>query len=265
MMPSRLLRAAMFVAVSSSLACTATVGTDDADSIGENALELVCSDQVFAVVRQGNENRFGLDRLSDGQPARAVALNPAIPVNQVCNQVQNDVRNRGLSAECNTRCADATKVVAASGVRGFQGEDAARLAAMNALVDDLNAILGNGAGAADQGGDDDEQDDDGQAAQCNAKELQVIVQGKEQRFGFDGRQVALNPAIPMQNICNDFGQDQLCRAACDAARTRAIATGVKGISGNLDVANLRRMGELADEFNRVNGNTSNFAANAIFK
>jgi hypothetical protein len=249
------LRTALLAALASAVGCTAAVGddgtpSDDGRQVPRSALALSCTTRIITVVQQGNENRFRLD-------ASAVALNPAIPVNQVCNQVRNDVRNRGLDPECGARCTDAEELAQSSGIRGFQGVDAARLQSMRELADDLNGILGNETsfGGADTGAGDGDDDAD-VPVQCNAKELQVIVQGKEQRFGFDNRQVALNPAIPMQNICNALQGS--CRTVCDAAREDAIATGVKGTSGDIDLANLQRMGKLADDFNRRNGKASNF-------
>jgi hypothetical protein len=96
---------------------------------------------------------------------------------------------------------------------------------------------------------------------CNGKALQVIVKGKEHRFGFDNRQVALNPAIPMQNICQGVAAG--CRATCDAAKAAAEATGVRGFSGDPNPTRLRLMGRLADTFNRALGITTNFEASPI--
>ncbi|KAJ3126618.1 hypothetical protein HK098_007373, partial [Nowakowskiella sp. JEL0407] len=82
---------------------------------------------------------------------------------------------------------------------------------------------------------------------CNAKKVEVVVVGNEQRFGFDGQQVALNPIIPIDRICNSFAQDAECKSRCEAAKAVAAATGVKGNSqGQGDLAAMQK---LADDFN----------------
>ena len=121
------------------------------------------------------------------------------------------------------------------------------------LADDFNFALGLSTNFGDLGADEGE---DLGPVQCNAKLLQVLIKGKEHRFGFDGRQVALNPAIPIQNICQRVSAG--CQATCATATAAAVATGIKGFSGNPDPAKLRLMGVLADSFNAALGNSSNF-------
>ena len=68
----------------------------------------------------------------------------------------------------------------------------------------------------------------GLAAVCKAKPLEVIVKGRENRFGLDGQQVALNPGIPMERICKQVGSG--CTQICNTARAEAEATGIKRAS-----------------------------------
>lgn len=94
---------------------------------------------------------------------------------------------------------------------------------------------------------------------CNAKPLEVIITGRENRFGLDGQQVALNPAIPMDRICNAVSKD--CTQTCKAAAAAAVATGVKDFQDtDTDPVKLFKMGELADNFNASLGIETNFKA-----
>lgn len=54
-----------------------------------------------------------------------------------------------------------------------------------------------------------------------------------------------------------------CSATCASAQQAAVATGIKGFSGNDDAAKLRQMGQLADTFNKALGNQSDFADKPI--
>ena len=204
-----------------------------------------CNGKALEVIVQGREHRFGFD-------GRQVALNPAIPMQNIC---------QGVSAGCSATCNAAKAAAEATGVKGFTGDlDLAKLRLMGVLADTFNAAIGiitkfrevGGGGGGGGGG----------AVACNAKLLQVLVKGREHRFGFDGRQVALNPAIPMQNICQQVSSG--CTATCNAAKASAEATGIKGFTGTLDAAKLRQMGTLADTFNAAVGNRSTFEAGAIF-
>ncbi|KAJ3270696.1 hypothetical protein HDV01_007520 [Terramyces sp. JEL0728] len=85
---------------------------------------------------------------------------------------------------------------------------------------------------------------------CNADTLQVITQGRENRFGLDGQQVALNPAIPIQRICQKV--DPSCAQKCQQATDAAVATGVKGFQ-DTDPAKLAAMQKLAADFNAALG------------
>jgi hypothetical protein len=222
---------------------------DDEEVEGEAALGGAnqCNAKPLEVIVRGRENRFGLD-------GQQVALNPSIPIERICNQV---------AASCKATCATAKTQAEATGIRGFQDSDPARLRQMGELADNFNAALGlstnfkalgnaaAGAGAGAGGG----------AVQCNAKVLQVVVRGREHRFGFDGREVALNPAIPMENICQQVSSG--CRTTCTTAKAEAEATGIRGFSGADDAVKLRQMGQLADRFNSALGNTSNFRNNPI--
>lgn len=235
-----------------AMGCTAETDGLDEEANTEDALDganAQCNAKPLEVITRGRENRFGLD-------GQQVALNPGIPMQRICQQV---------SAGCRQTCETAKTQAEATGIKGFQDTDPVKLHQMGVLADTFNAALGlqtnfkalgtaapagnNGAGAG------------GAPVQCNAKVLQVLVKGREHRFGFDGRQVALNPAIPMQNICQQVSSG--CRTTCDAAKAEAEATGIKGFSGDDDAAKLRQMGQLSDKFNARLGNISNFAANPI--
>jgi hypothetical protein len=201
-----------------------------------------CQAPALEVIVKGRENRFGLD-------GQQVALNPSIPIDRICKRV---------AGSCKQACADAKARAEATGIRGFQDADPVKLHLMGVLADDFNAALGLTTHFADLGSAT--PPDPAQQA-CNAKLLQVLVKGKEHRFGFDGRQVALNPAIPIQNICQQVAQT--CKSRCAAAQSLAVATGIKGFSGNEDPALLRKMGALADSFNLALGNPTNFQSGPI--
>ncbi|KAJ3178842.1 hypothetical protein HDU85_005035 [Gaertneriomyces sp. JEL0708] len=92
------------------------------------------------------------------------------------------------------------------------------------------------------------------AAQCNYQEMEVSEQGSERRFGKGGQQVALNPAIVAQQICDQGRGDNNadCQAKCTEATAAIVASGVRG-GGDLKV-----MGKAADDFNRALGKNTNF-------
>ena len=90
---------------------------------------------------------------------------------------------------------------------------------------------------------------------------EVIVQGREHRFGFNNQQVALNPAIPIQDICQKVTAS--CSTSCASAGAAAAATGVRGFSGADNATQLRQMGELADHFNAALGNSTDFTDHPI--
>jgi hypothetical protein len=223
-------------------AATGCFGAPDSDASLE-ANE--CNATPLEVIVKGRENRFGLN-------GQQVALNPAIPIDRICQRVADS---------CKADCATAKQEAVSSGVTGFQDSDPVRLRQMGILADTFNATFGIDTSFGDLGADAPGGGGGG-AVQCNAKALQVIVQGREHRFGFDNRQVALNPAIPMQNICQRVSAG--CTTTCNAAKAAAEATGIKGFTGDLDVAKLRLMGRLADGFNAALGNRSAFEQNAIF-
>jgi hypothetical protein len=228
-----------------ALVCTLAAGClaapDTDPSLGDPTLTgaNACNAPALEVIVKGRENRFGLD-------GQQVALNAGIPIDRICN-------NR-VKAECKARCLQAKEEALATGVTGFQDSDPVRLRQMGILADNFNATFDIDTNFGELGADDP---DDGGAVVCNAKPLEVIVQGKEHRFGFDGRQVALNPSIPMQNICQ--GVNASCAGTCAAAKATAEATGIKGFSGDFDLAKLRLMGQLADAFNAALGITTDFA------
>jgi hypothetical protein len=212
----------------------------------------VCNAVALEVIVKGRENRFGLD-------GQQVALNADIPIERICQRVVND---------CKQRCADARAKVAASGVRGFQDADPVKLNKMGVVADEFNAALGLTTRFRDLGSATPPPPPPpggggggGGAVACNAKKLEVSFRGKEHRFGFDNRQVALNPAIPMQNICQQVASG--CQTTCNTAKAAAEATGIKGFSGDDDPVKLRQMGELADAFNKALGNTTNFTQNPL--
>jgi hypothetical protein len=238
------------VAVTLSLSTTLALGGCGApEETGDDTVEvssLNCGAPNLEVITVGRENRFGLD-------GQQVALDPGIPTDRICN-------NRLKNAACKSTCQIARAQAIATGVKGFQDTDPVRLRQMGQLADTFNAALGNRTNFRALGADSLSAGP--QAAQCNAKVLQVVVQGKEHRFGFDGRQVALNPQIPMDNICQPLAGS--CKAVCTAAEQAAVATGVKGFSGADNAVQLRQMGVLADTFNAAMGHTSNFANAPIF-
>jgi hypothetical protein len=201
----------------------------------------VCKATALQVIVQGRENRFGLN-------GQQVALNPAIPIDRICNSVVNNTN-------CKTICASAKATVVASGITGFQDADPVRLHQMGVVADKFNKSFGIVSHFSDLGSEVLDP------ADCGAKQLQVVVRAKEHRFGFDGAQVALNPQIPMDNICQKLSGS--CKAACSAAEATAVATGVKGFSGADNAAALKLMGQLADKFNADMGSTSNFTNNPI--
>lgn len=123
----------------------------------------------------------------------------------------------------------------------------ARITCLGATGAGAGAGAGVGAGAS--------------AQNCNAKTLEVIVQGQEHRFGFDGRQVALGIQIPIQNICQQV--DASCADTC--AQAAQAAEGVRGFSGPPNPAQLKAMGEAADAFNAALGNPTNFATDPIIQ
>ncbi|KAJ3310222.1 hypothetical protein HDV04_005161 [Boothiomyces sp. JEL0838] len=88
------------------------------------------------------------------------------------------------------------------------------------------------------------------AGGCNAEPLQVISQGRENRFGLGGQQVALNPAIPIQRICQKV--NPACSQICTDATNAAVATGVKGFQDS-DPAKLAQMVKVANDFNAALG------------
>jgi hypothetical protein len=245
--------ASLIFAFVPAMGCTAS--TDEVDDgadaewalAGENAQ---CNAKPLEVIVKGRENRFGID-------GQQVALNAAIPIDRICQQV---------ATSCRQTCTTAKAEAVATGIRGFQDTDPVKLRQMGELADNFNAALGLETNFKALGGDaagDDEgaEAGGGAAVQCNAKVLQVLVKGQEHRFGFDGRQVALNAAIPMQNICERVSSG--CRATCDAAKAAAQATGIRGFTGPTDAAKLGQMGQLADTFNAALGNQTDFKSNAI--
>ncbi|KAJ3098244.1 hypothetical protein HDU97_004166 [Phlyctochytrium planicorne] len=222
-----------------------------------------CNFQTLEVISTGRENRFGLG-------GQQVALNPAIPTQRICD--------RASQGTCKDACTAAKAAVDASGVKGISSDNAAevaqRLSEMAKVADQFNAALGNksnfvakftGAGAAGAGGAGAAKGGKkggkkggnvgggggGAAAggSCNFKKLQAIKQGVENRFGFDGRQVALNPAIPAQNIC-DSAQGN-CKTACLKAKDNIAASGIKGFQDNNNPKNLKLadLQKAADKFN----------------
>ncbi|KAI8916266.1 hypothetical protein EDD86DRAFT_244198 [Gorgonomyces haynaldii] len=211
-----------------------------------------CNADALQVIVQGKEHRFGFQ-------GRQVALNPAIPIQNICQKV---------SANCAQACKQAGDAAVATGVKGFSGDDnAAQLKAMGELADKFNAALGiktdfaNAPGTqAAQGG---ATGGAAGAGTCKTGPVQVIVKGQEHRFGLDGQQVALNPAIPIQRLCDRAGQS--CAAACQQINQIVAASGVKGFSGADDAAKLKAMGQLADQVNKLFGTTTDFTNKPILQ
>jgi hypothetical protein len=239
MLSYKLLVASLLLAVAPLAGCFA-LPEDDTQSLEAG----YCNAKPLEVIVRGRENRFGLD-------GQQVALNPAIPIDRICQRV---------NSACRDQCATAKAEAVASGVKGFQDPDPVRLRQMGILADTFNAALGLDTNFSDLGAD---EPTGGGPVVCNAQLLQVIVKGREHRFGFDNRQVALNPAIPMQNICQKVSAS--CTATCNTAKAAAEATGIRGFTGNFDPVKVRQMGKLADDFNKALGNTSGFEINAIFQ
>jgi hypothetical protein len=230
------------VLFSTCLLLAGCVGLDEPeDDSAEQSGALVCTQTKLEVIVQGRENRFGLN-------GQQVALNASIPIDRICNSLQGT---------CRTTCTSAKAKAEATGIRGFQDPDPVRLRQMGVLADDFNRAMGLRTRFRDLGADADAP----ASEICTAKVLQVIVQGKEHRFGFDGRQVALNPLIPIDNICQRV--NQTCQPLCAAARQAAAASGIRGFSGADDAAKLRAMGVLADQFNTTMGNSSDFTDRPI--
>jgi hypothetical protein len=266
-----LLLAFATVTACSSTADDASHDTDEALSGGQGP----CGAPVLQVIVKAREHRFGIN---DQQ----VALNPDIPIHNICLN--------GVKAQCKAACAQAEAAAVATGVKGFTGDNVpAQLRAMGRLADAFNAALGNKSDFADHPVDQDTgvdpshdpnastsdppppvaNADAGAAAPsppaaCNATTLQVIVRGKEHRFGFDGQQVALNPSIPIANICQNR-VNAACKATCTGAANAAAASGVKGFSGDDDPVKLRAMGQLADTFNAALGDRTDFADDPILQ
>ncbi|HEY2515223.1 MAG TPA: hypothetical protein VGI39_30360 [Polyangiaceae bacterium] len=250
------------------LACSGGSGTDaetTASAVSQGSGP--CDAPVLQVIVKEKEHRFGVN---DQQ----VALNPDIPIHNICLNF--------IKSSCKAVCSQAEAAAVATGVKGFSGDNVpAQLRAMGQLADAFNAALGNRSDFAEHPIDQDPgatsndpnasttasagaATDAGSsgAVACNATVLQVIVNAKEHRFGFDNQQVALNPAIPIQNICQNRVSAG-CKGACNAAASAAAATGVKGFSGTNVPAHLRAMGELADTFNAALGNKSDFTDHPI--
>ena len=227
-----------------------------------------CGAPELQVIVKEREHRFGVN---DQQ----VALNPDIPIHNICLNF--------IKSSCKAACAQAEAAAVATGVKGFSGDNVpAQLHAMGKLADAFNAALGNRSDFADHPIDQDPGANaatdpnasttasagtgsgagSSGAVACNATILQVIVNQKEHRFGFDDRQVALNPAIPIQNICQNR-VSAACKETCNAAASAAAATGVKGFSGNNVPAQLHAMGQLADAFNEALGTKTDFADHPI--
>ncbi|KAJ3210760.1 hypothetical protein HDU67_005038 [Dinochytrium kinnereticum] len=98
--------------------------------------------------------------------------------------------------------------------------------------------------------------------QCsNVRQFGYIVQGNEHRFGFlPNSQVALNPAIVVDQICNPVPTGE-CKTLCQAAGAELIAKGVRGFSSAVpNVAKDIENAEAADAFNARLGNPSSIAA-----
>ena len=272
-----------YVAMTGLLLVTAAVGCssgpgDNGDGETSSAVSLrggPCDAPILQVIVKAKEHRFGVNNSQ-------VALNPAIPIQNIC---QN-----GVLASCKAICAKAEATAVATKVKGFSGTNVpAQLRAMGQLADAFNAALGTKTDFADHPIDQDPGVTDpsadpnasttatspsrdggsgnssagggGTTASCNATSLEVIVQGKEHRFGFNDQQVALNPAIPIQDICQKMTAS--CSTSCASAGAAAAATGVRGFSGPDNPTQLRQMGELADHFNAALGNSTDFTDHPI--
>ncbi|KAJ3207781.1 hypothetical protein HDU67_007248 [Dinochytrium kinnereticum] len=215
-----------------------------------------CNVKSMEYIVQGQEHRFGKD-------GNQVALNPAIVVQQICDQAP--------AGQCKTTCNQAGAALIASGARGFSGAADPQKDVLNAQAADtfnaangkrtniaaafLAAAGGNGGGAAQPaaaGGVN-------AAGNCNTETMDYIVQGTQHRFGKDGRQVALNPAIVVQQICNRATQGQ-CKTTCEQAGAALIASGVTGFSGGADPQRDNLNARAADTFNAANGKRTNIAA-----
>ncbi|KAJ3111791.1 hypothetical protein HDU96_005339 [Phlyctochytrium bullatum] len=193
----------------------------------------------------GNEHRFGFN-------GQQVALNPGVVVGQVCG--------RGGEA-CRAPCEQAGAALVASGARGFSGGNDPAKDLFNAQQADIfNAALGNptnvagkfqaaaaGAGNNNGAGNGGNGGNGGSCKAQGVRTMEYIIRGQEHRFGVDGNQVALNPAIVVQQIC-DRAQGE-CQTRCRAAGDRLIAKGVRGFSGGQDAAKDAANKAAADAFN----------------
>ncbi|KAJ3118543.1 hypothetical protein HK098_005911 [Nowakowskiella sp. JEL0407] len=224
---------------------------------------------------------FKVDPIFGGQGS---ALNGGIVANFICDRLASDCK-----ASAATVAACRAAQVNVNGKKGGAGLSADQQKALGQVADTFNKAIGittnfansfggtAGNGQQNNNGNNKKQNNgnkkqnngnnkkqnnqnnnannqnngNGAAAggSCSAQKLEVVVVGKEQRFGLNGQQVALNPIIPIERICNSFANNgnSACKAKCDAAKAGAAATGVKGNSqGQGDLAAMQK---LANDFN----------------
>ncbi|KAJ3115681.1 hypothetical protein HDU96_000229 [Phlyctochytrium bullatum] len=91
----------------------------------------------------------------------------------------------------------------------------------------------------------------GGCASQGVRRMTFTVQGSESRFGIEGQQVALNPAIVVQQIC-DRAQGQ-CQQLCRDEGAKLVASGVRGFSGAPDAARAATNEAAANAFNAALG------------
>ncbi|KAJ3111792.1 hypothetical protein HDU96_005340 [Phlyctochytrium bullatum] len=199
---------------------------------------------------------------------QASALNTAIVGNFICDRLADQCRaDAGVVAACRAaqgnlqrggRNLDAAQLQAvgqaadqfnaAIGARtNFAAQLAGGAGAAKAKGNNNNNN-NNGGGQKNQGQQKKQANNQGGAAKAGANKgaagggcaaqgvrpMNYIIQGQEHRFGVDGRQVALNPAIVVQQICDRAQGD--CKNRCEAAGARLVAKGVRGFSGGQDAA-----------------------------
>lgn len=94
-------------------------GGNGANNTGGGA----CNYQDITIVPQGEEQRFG-------KGAQAVALNPVIVAEQICNEGRNQ-----NDAQCQAKCDQAKTALGATGIKGGKNAD---VAVLNKVADDFN-------------------------------------------------------------------------------------------------------------------------------
>ncbi|KAI8843142.1 hypothetical protein BC829DRAFT_297170 [Chytridium lagenaria] len=209
----------------------------------------------------------GFDGVKDFTPKAGAVLGGGVAQGNQGNQNQGN-QNQGNQNQGNQNQGNA----------GNAGADkAAKIAQAKSLLQQAIALLsGQGAATPPPANNNNNNNNAGNAApppatpppatapaaaagQCaDVRKMDFVVQGREHRFGIDNTQVALNPAIVVQQIC-DRANGQ-CKDICNAAGAALVATGVKGFTSDAaDPARDLLNAQAADTFNKALGNPTNVA------